>query len=82
VAVVSHVLVSLTLEDGTTRTGKRTPLPDTSEVETKLAAGEKFEDLAKQYSGDPSSGLICEAQMLIPGYRSLNKPLLISPLAK
>jgi foldase protein PrsA len=53
-ATVSHILISLTLEDGTTRT-QEDALKRANEVEAKLKAGEKFEDLAKQYSDDPGS---------------------------
>jgi foldase protein PrsA len=53
-ATVSHILISLTLEDGTVRTNEAA-LARANEVILKLAAGEKFEDLAKQYSDDPGS---------------------------
>ena len=53
-AVVSHILISLTLADGTTRT-KENALTRANEVILKLAAGESFADLAKQYSDDPGS---------------------------
>jgi foldase protein PrsA len=53
-AVVSHILISLTLADGT----KRTPedaLKIANEVGAKLKAGEDFAALAKQYSDDAGS---------------------------
>jgi foldase protein PrsA len=54
-ATVSHILISLTLADGTTPRTKEDALKRANEVEAKLKAGEKFEDLAKQYSDDPGS---------------------------
>jgi foldase protein PrsA len=53
-ATVSHILISLTLEDGTKRT-QEDALKRANEVIAKLNAGEKFADLAKQYSDDPGS---------------------------
>ncbi|CAK4814267.1 unnamed protein product [Aphanomyces euteiches] len=53
-ATVSHILISLTLEDGTTRTPEDA-LKRANEVIAKLNAGEAFADLAKQYSDDPGS---------------------------
>jgi foldase protein PrsA len=53
-ATVSHILISLTLADGTTRT-KEDAHRRADEVVAKLKAGEDFAALAKQYSDDPSS---------------------------
>jgi foldase protein PrsA len=53
-ATVSHILISLTLADGTTRTPEDA-LKRANEVIAKLNAGEAFADLAKQYSDDPGS---------------------------
>lgn len=53
-ATVSHILISLTLADGTART-KEDALARANEVIVKLNAGENFADLAKQYSDDPGS---------------------------
>jgi foldase protein PrsA len=53
-ATVSHILIALTLEDGTKRT-QEDALKRANEVISKLNAGEKFEELAKQYSDDPGS---------------------------
>jgi foldase protein PrsA len=53
-ATVSHILISLTLADGTKRTAEDA-LKKANEVEAKLNAGEDFAALAKQYSDDPGS---------------------------
>jgi foldase protein PrsA len=53
-ATVSHILISLTLEDGTART-QEDAFKRANEVIAKLNAGEPFADLAKQYSDDPGS---------------------------
>ncbi|QGQ96792.1 peptidylprolyl isomerase [Paenibacillus psychroresistens] len=53
-ATVSHILISLTLEDGTARTPEDA-LKRANEVIAKLNAGEAFADLAKQYSDDAGS---------------------------
>jgi foldase protein PrsA len=53
-ATVSHILISLTLADGTARS-QEDALKRANEIIAKLNAGEKFADLAKQYSDDPGS---------------------------
>jgi foldase protein PrsA len=53
-ATVSHILISLTLADGSKRTAEDA-LKKANEVEAKLNAGEDFAALAKQYSDDPGS---------------------------
>jgi foldase protein PrsA len=53
-ATVNHILISLTLADGTKRSAEDA-LKIANEVEAKLSAGEDFAALAKQYSDDPGS---------------------------
>jgi foldase protein PrsA len=53
-ATVSHILISLTLADGTQRSPEDA-LKKANEVAAKLNAGGDFAALAKQYSDDPGS---------------------------
>ncbi len=50
----SHIMVSL--PKGSTETDSIEAMAKLKEIQTKLAAGEKFEDLAKKYSDDKGSG--------------------------
>lgn len=54
VATVRHVLVGFETEDGKTRT-KEEALKRAKEVQSKLAAGAAFADIALAYSDDPGS---------------------------